>query len=336
MNNFWQEDIVSEREMAEQQEESTYTPMVKYEDIDQKIVEDIEEKSSYDLEKKDVTVIHNARVRLAQARLYEMLIDHDIFADIQEDPQAIKNVRKELKEYIVERLEILLGLRQERVIQSQVSEIELPFNGLEIEFLKELSFKGTKGESGNIEKTTTVEVKTQESPKLLVARPAANQLKSLAGPKTPQTVAIKETVAPTKTVKAEVKKPVGRPAKSTKGNEFYGEVNEKNAVQLAKEEIAQIAGKPFDQITPTELVKIKKQMVKKSFDQMNAEEQETEMKRVAEKYKKPSTSGAIPIPSIEEQTMTLLSRQSQAGGDLQLFNKMLAGKMASSPIETVE
>jgi len=90
-------------------------------------------------------IINNARVRLEQGRLYEMLIEHNLFEGVQALPQAIKKVEKEIKEFITERLEILLGIKQEKEksIQNAVSD----FNPAEIQALKMVAAKITKGSS---------------------------------------------------------------------------------------------------------------------------------------------------------------------------------------------
>ena len=69
--------------------------------------------------------------------------------------QKIKN---ELKAFIVARLEILLGIRKkptpaspEPVVERVVE--ETPFNETEVDFLKQLSYKGTKGQSATGLKT---------------------------------------------------------------------------------------------------------------------------------------------------------------------------------------
>jgi hypothetical protein len=116
-----------------------------------------EESDSYDLDEseemqdlldiQEVSVVDNARIRLEQGRLYEMLIKHNLFDGVDAMPQAVAKVQSEIKEFIIERLEILLGMRSEK--QKEVHQIikESQFNELEVQALKMIASKVTKGAS---------------------------------------------------------------------------------------------------------------------------------------------------------------------------------------------
>jgi hypothetical protein len=80
----------------------------------------------------------NARLRLEQGRLYEMFLKHNLFGDIDSDPRAVANVQKELKEFIQERLEVLLGLKPDPKLRKVQMEHSMPFNSLEIDILKKV------------------------------------------------------------------------------------------------------------------------------------------------------------------------------------------------------
>ena len=164
--NFWDEldDEVSEYALLEETEETEEQAEANYYDIDdieEDILEEIEEQSAFDLDDREAAVIYNARLRLKQAELYELLINHNLFEGVDSDPRAIKNVQDELKEYIVERLEILMGMRKERKSVSIPEEIEVSyeseFNDVEKDFLKQLAYKGTMGKTA----TGVTERKTQ-------------------------------------------------------------------------------------------------------------------------------------------------------------------------------
>ena len=58
-------------------------------------------------------VLSDARLRLEQGRLYEMVMNSDLFEGSDCDPKAIKNVEKEIRNFAKERMEIMLGMRQE-------------------------------------------------------------------------------------------------------------------------------------------------------------------------------------------------------------------------------
>lgn len=109
--DFWDrqeiEDTPEEMEEEEQtssSSESDWSEDVSYEEV-------FEED---EVEKDSSSVINNARIRLEQGRLYEMLIKHNLFEGVDAMPQAIDKVQSEIKQFIVERLEILLGMRAEK------------------------------------------------------------------------------------------------------------------------------------------------------------------------------------------------------------------------------
>jgi len=108
-----------------------------------------EVESAYKLDRRESSVVNESMVRLEQARLYDMLIKHYLFVGVKAHPNALRNVQNELKSYIVDRLEILLGIKQEKSKKEGPKEfiVDSPFNDVEIDFLKALSYKGTKGAS---------------------------------------------------------------------------------------------------------------------------------------------------------------------------------------------
>lgn len=97
-------------------------------------------------------VMESATVRLAKGRLYEMLLKHDIFDDtLGEDPRAIRQVQDEVRAFVTERLEIMLGMKTKAVRKEIVPEvsIEFPFDDLEIAALKALADNLNKGAKGD-------------------------------------------------------------------------------------------------------------------------------------------------------------------------------------------
>jgi len=101
-----------------------------------------EDDSDYD----EQSVLDNAVLRLEQAQLYKMLMESDLFADVQANPEAIKNVQRELKRFIKERLEIFLGIRAPK---AEAVEYESPFSDLEIKVLKSVAHKVSGGTVGS-------------------------------------------------------------------------------------------------------------------------------------------------------------------------------------------
>lgn len=107
-------------------------------EYDESVITDLME----DEDEEYTDVLLDARLRLEQGRLYEMLMKHDIFGDVDADPQAIKNVQKEMRKYAKDRMEIMLGMRQE---QPKAQTMILPFNSLEIDVLKRVASTFSKG-----------------------------------------------------------------------------------------------------------------------------------------------------------------------------------------------
>lgn len=141
----------SEEEMEEVEEQVTRKAPVKKTNIP---------AAGYKLNQSESSIVQIAMVQLEQARLYEMLLKHDLFEGVKVNQSARGNVEKELKDFILERLQILLGMKSEKkteVAQPQKVKVELPFNDTEIDFLKALAFKGTKGESAKSPSTKMIE-----------------------------------------------------------------------------------------------------------------------------------------------------------------------------------
>lgn len=93
----------------------------------------------------NTSVLSDARLRLEQGRLYEMIMNHDLFQGMEADPQAIKNVQKEIKRFARERMEVMLGMRQTQATPTLSGGGNAVFNDLEIEILKRLASTATNG-----------------------------------------------------------------------------------------------------------------------------------------------------------------------------------------------
>lgn len=94
-------------------------------------------------EADDATILTNARLRLEQGRLYEMLMTSDIFNNLDADPQAVKNVQREMKRFAKDRMEVMLGMKRPSELAGSV--VSSPFNSVEVEVLKSLAKKLSGG-----------------------------------------------------------------------------------------------------------------------------------------------------------------------------------------------
>lgn len=111
--------------------------------VEQSVIE--EQEAEEQVEEDYTSVLSDARLRLEQGRLYEMLMNNNLFQDLDVDPKAVKNVEREVKNFAKERMEIMLGMRQEKSKESLVQVVASPFNDLEMEALRALASAATKG-----------------------------------------------------------------------------------------------------------------------------------------------------------------------------------------------
>jgi hypothetical protein len=142
-----QPQVINTRLQQQQQQQAQYQqPQVT---MSQLPVTNNMDQSGFDLNECEGTTVNKAILRLEQGRLYQMLIEHNFFDSVPALPEAVSVVQNELKGFIIERLEILLGLREEG--QGSTGSSELPFNSLEISALKQVAYTITKGKSSKVE-----------------------------------------------------------------------------------------------------------------------------------------------------------------------------------------
>jgi hypothetical protein len=124
-----------------------YVPASNKQEVEEAIDEFVEfnEEDEEAEELNDAEILSNARLRLEQGRLYEMLMINDLFVNLEADPQAIKNVQREIKRFAKERMEVMLGMKKLVVQESQV--VNNQFNSLQFEILTTLAAKLSGGAS---------------------------------------------------------------------------------------------------------------------------------------------------------------------------------------------
>ena len=96
-------------------------------------------------------ILSDASLRLEQGNLYKMVMNSDLFANSGYDEKAISNVTREIRTFAKERMEIMLGMRQEAAKEAAFPAGAFPFNALEVEVLKMLASTATKGASQEAE-----------------------------------------------------------------------------------------------------------------------------------------------------------------------------------------
>lgn len=352
-NNFWDSGSVSEYDlMAEEIDEQAQQILDEYsdEEPEEEYEEEYEDEeyeeeetmsdyeptkrnTAYKLDKRESSVVNDAMIRLEQARLYDMLIKHDMFKGVKAHPAALENVKTELKSYIVSRLEVLLGIRKEKVdreIPKQV-QVELPFNDIEIEFLKALSYKGTKGASAQADTRKVVAtevlptmVASQKQQELHGLQPLSydeeeyEEEEEYVEPPKPKKVVKKKQVAkrPKPTPTPSRGQPVSQaPVKKHKPSraklDRKGEISDSEAERIAREDMERMKGrKPVDQMTPTELLEANRRI----------------------SSGKTKVQGAKPIPNAQQLSMQYQMQQMNntsnpgSNGFNMLLNKILSEK----------
>ena len=320
-NNFF-DDSASELDMLEEAQETADYVEEEYEEAPQAGYEDSETeyepvenvRPSYDLNRKEKSVVGEAILRLEQARLYEMLLKHNFFEGVSNNVSAKQNVEQELKKFILDRLEILLGIKQEsqQVSSSEVT-VDLPFNDVEIDFLKALAYQGTKGASGSglsAQAQATVQpTKLQQLPK--VQAPAG--LRPLSQPKP----------APMKQSQPAPRQQVRPPAPPQR---------QPIKTQRPASKPAKKGPRSIDEIAREDIAKMKN---RKPAHQMNAKELAAANKKVEGGGSRARPKDALPMPSAEQQITSIItskSSQPKAGAG---FNDILSRALGAVPLETI-
>src|ERR1035437_7078044 len=140
-NSFWEKrnpNTKSNHELANEMNQAELgSPVV----LDEQAFSQFQEDPGvnlFDEEEQDISeIMSDANLRLEQGRLYQMVLQGDIFADTNADPKAIRNVQREIRKFVRERMETMLGIRQEQPAQAAV--VSSPFNDMEVTVLKMLA-----------------------------------------------------------------------------------------------------------------------------------------------------------------------------------------------------
>lgn len=323
MNRFWDtdpEEPVSEYDLVEEAAETeqlaaqyAQEPIVVEADDDE--IEQILAESAYSLDQNEANVIYNTRIRLEQARLYEMLINHNLFDGVDADASAITIVQNEIKHYIVKRLEILMGLRQPIIRQNN----DLPLNSIELDFLKQLAYKGTRGAStqANTEPESPPPPTAFTGLKPIKPTVKSSSLKGLSkniARTTPPTPQVQNTKTPIQNTKPQPKKkhksaPQSQRQVRLKNTAAPRELRPEEIEALAKEDLTLMKGR-------------------KPFHQMSAKEKAKEIARVNQAHApKPKPANALPLMNPDQQMMKYMTEQSSRtnrGSQANQFNQIMS------------
>lgn len=263
-----------------------------YEEENYDVTEELEdEEDDYS------AVLSDARLRLQQGSLYEIIMNHELFEGMDFDPAAVKHVQRQIRKFAKEQMEIMLGMRKETAKVERL-EIDFPFNAVEVRVLKMVADKASGGASKESDKyvpsvtRTTEEVPVIQSPKkvglnpIVGKKPAPKQ----AAP-APQPLAKKSALRQTPAA------PIQRKAKSNTPDQIVidGEVITKEMIDSTFEPEYKPLEKPIEKMSTDELL------------QRNKEASSRRQKQV----KNPAS---LPMPSYEQEAMLHQTRILETSG----------------------
>jgi hypothetical protein len=136
--------------------------------IDEEALAEATEYAENPAAARSVAVVSEAMLRIQQAKLYEILLSHSFFAPGSAEPEIQARVEAEIKEFVLERLEVLLGMRAPR--SQQVAPAQLPFDEEQLAALAALANRALKRDSVPQPITPTLNTVTVQQPVPQVAQ----------------------------------------------------------------------------------------------------------------------------------------------------------------------
>lgn len=230
-------------------------------------------------------VLSDARLRLEQGRLYELLMNHNLFEGVQADPRAIKNVQRAIRRFSKEQMETMLGMRQPEAPKAEAGS----FNEVEVSVLRMLASAASKG-------------KTAE------AAPARQGLAPMVAKQAPSVQKLPSVVKSAQVVKPAPKKEVIAPKPAP------APITRKKNDQIEK--ILREEG------VSRELIEENYKPLKKDVSEMTEEEKIDRNREVSQRLRKQVQSpDARPMPSYEQQAMQYAQQASEvaASGPMSLL-----------------
>lgn len=134
------DDVVRANKIREAQKQAASV----YKDDEEIDLEELTDQVAQEEDDDYTEVMSDARLRLEQGKLYEMVMNHNLFDGVDADPRAIKSVQKQIRKLAKELMETMLGMRQEQTVANNAI-VSSPFNDLEVQVLKKLASAASKG-----------------------------------------------------------------------------------------------------------------------------------------------------------------------------------------------
>lgn len=254
-------------------------------------------------EEEDYTaVLSDARHRLELGRLWEMIINHDLFDNTDADPIAARHVQNEIRRFAKERIEVMLGMRKETSTVERL-EIDFPFNQVEVNVLKKLAHAASKGQSENSDRyVPAVTRTTEEIPTLPSAPPKREGLNKISS----RSQLTKPVPAPVRQQPQAPKAPVKQqePVKPLPTKAVSPIVRQAAAEQGLNSEEAKLLEMDYKPLSkhPSEMTE----------QELLDRARESAQRRA--KHKSVKSKSALPMPSYQEEEMLAAQRATDQSG----------------------
>lgn len=246
-------------------------------------------------------VLNDANLRIEQGRLYQMIMNHELFDGMDADPKAVQNVQREIRKFARESMEVMLGMRDTTPVRATLAS---PFNDLEVDILKKLASKATNGATESPE-ANQVAAAVREVPKRATLKPLGGSTNLKKPAPVQQNFQPQKKLANTPTA----------PVKRTKNDAIIDQILSEEGVSRQELELEYVGiGKQLHQLTSEEL----------------EQRQKATAARMAKRKTVKSTS-AIPMAS-PEQEVFLATQRAQAMAQSPGMAALLA-KVSSMPVK---
>jgi len=267
-------------------------------------VEYEEEPSEEEQEEDFASILSDARQRMEQGRIYEVLMDHDLFSGQGFDEKAVKYVTKQIRNFAKEQMEIMLGMRSEAPKANVFQASDFPFNDAEVAALKDLAYVASKGATARDDaQTFTPQAAVQVAPRRTGLNP----------------IAVKQAPKPAPRPSAPAAKPAPKPlAKQAPAPVKRDPKTEAAIEQILREE--GITREEYERQYPPGY-----KPLPKPLQNMNEQELAEWKRQDALKTKaQVKSSFAIPMPSAEQEEMLHTQRANTAAQNPQMQVLMAA------------
>jgi hypothetical protein len=265
---------------------------------------------SVETEEDFTDLMNDANLRIEQGRLYQMIMNHNLFEGMDADPRAVAAVQHEIRKIARERMEIMLGMRQEQP-KTVVSSSQ--FNDLEVHMLKMLASK-VSGGATEAPEANEVAATVAQAPK----RSTLNPIGGSIGLK--KAAVAKPQAKPSQPLAKSPAAPVKRTKQDLLIDQIVAEENAKDPrTRITREDLElqySGIGKQIHELTEEEILARHRQA----------------KQRLGGKTSVKATN-AIPMPSMEQQEMMAMQTAQRAQGATGSLSAMILEKVKNMPIK---